>query len=238
MLLNESRNIRERLTRIEQAKTSVEETTALSAKANEIATWFLKVQKISERNKLLVDKKVARSEIPDVKSCLLIINQISQRFSESPQSTTLVGGQRWTKLGNAISTLFTSVETLQKQDWIKHFSSNLFAGVPPEQRKQTIVQSMPDNIAAFRNYTQLYQRFNKYRNLVPSNIQEIEEVLACSEQLTAIKFQENDDVPGPVKAFFNATSSGSGANLDFLTPEVVEWLRSNNMLANYVVRAR
>jgi hypothetical protein len=75
----------------------------------------------------------------------------------------------------------------------------LFAGVPPEQRKQTIVQSMPDNIAAFRNYTQLYQRFNKYRNLVPSNIQEIEEVLACSEQLTAIKFQENDDVPDQLR---------------------------------------
>jgi hypothetical protein len=150
----------------------------------------------------------------------------------------LVGGQRWTKLGNAISTLSTSLETLQKQDWIKHFSSNLFAGVSPEQRKQTIVQSMPDNIAALRNYTQLYQRFNKYRNHIPSSIQEIEEVLTCSEQLTAIRFQENDDVPGPVKAFFNATSSGSGANLDYLTPEVVEWLRINNMMANYVVRAR
>jgi len=238
MLLNESQTLRERLTRMEQAKASVDEASSLSTKANEITIWLVKVQKLAERNKLLGENKVLRSEVLDVKSILQIITQSSQRFSESPQTSTLVGGQRWTRLGNSISELSTTLETLQKQDWIRHFASNLFAGVPPEQRKQTIVQSMPDNVIALRNYANLYQRFNKYRNSIPANTQEFQEVHSCSEPLSAIKFQENDDVPGSVKAFFNATSSGSGANLDFLTLEVIDWLRANNMLANYVVRAR
>ena len=238
MLLNESQTLRSRLTSIEQAKASVDEASSLSAKANEIAIWSAKVQKLADRNRLLRENKVLRSEVLDVKPILQIITLSSQRFAESPQTSTLVGGQRWTRLGISISELSTTVETLQKQDWVRHFTSNLFAGVPPEQRKQTIVQSMPDNVIALRNYANLYQRFNKYRHLVPANSQEFEEVHSCSELLSAIIFQENDDVPGSVKAFFNATSSSSGANLDFLTQEVVDWLRANNMLANYVVRAR
>ena len=121
---------------------------------------------------------------------------------------------------------------------MKHFATRLFAGVPPEQRKQTIVQTLPENKVALDIYTRLYQRFNKYRNAVPASAEEFDAVQDCSDQLEAIHFVEDDDVPGVVKAFFNATSSGSGANLDFLTAEVVDWLRTNNMLANYVVRAR
>ncbi len=238
MLLNESRAVRDRLARMEAARVSVVEATSLSAKANELKTWAAKMKMISERNRLLRQKSVARSTSLDVNPVLQTIKHSSQRFAETPQSSTLVGGNRWSKLVTALGELSVEAETLQKQDWVTHFASRLFAGVPPEQRKQTIVQTMPDNIVALRNYAQLYQRFNKYRNAVPASAEDFDDVQSCSDQLAAIKFQENDDVPGPVKAFFNATSSGSGASLDFLTPEVVEWLRVNNMLANYVVRAR
>jgi hypothetical protein len=238
MLLNESRDVRDRLARMEAAKTSVVEATSLSAKANELKTWAANVQMLSDRNRLLRQKSVPRSSSLDANTVLQTIKLSSERFAESPQSSTLVGGQRWSKLVAALGEFSIAAETLQKQDWVKHFATRLFAGVPPEQRKQTIVQSMPDNIVALRNYTQWYQRFIKYRNVVPTSAEEFDDVQSCSDQLAAITFKENDDVPGPVKAFFNATSSGSGAGLDFLTAEVVEWLRTNNMLANYVVRAR
>ena len=238
MLLMESRDVRDRLARMEAAKANVVEATSLSAKANELKTLATKVQLLVERNRLLRQKTVARSSMLDANPILKAIKLSSDRFAESPQVSTLVGGQRWSKLVSALGEFSVAVETLQKQDWVKHFSTRLFAGVPPELRKQTIVQSMPDNIVALRNYTQWYQRFIKYQNVVPGSAEDFDEVQSCSDQLAAIKFQENDDVPGPVKAFFNATSSGSGAGLSFLTAEVIEWLRTNNMLANYVVRAR
>ena len=127
---------------------------------------------------------------------------------------------------------------LQKQDWKDYFSRKLFGGVPPEQRKQTILQALPENRKAFERYTYLYQRFSQFRNIVPSTAEVLREVHAFSNELASIQFVENDEVPVPVRAFFNAVSSGSGASLDFLTQEVIEWLRINNMVANYVVRAR
>jgi hypothetical protein len=183
-------------------------------------------------------KSVARSTSFDATPVLQAIKLSSDRFAESPQVSTLVGGQRWSKLAAALGEFSVAAETMQKQDWAKHFATRLFAGVAPEMRKQTIVQSMPDNIVALRNYTQWYQRLIKYRNIVPASAEDFDDVQSCSDQLAAITFKESDTVPGSVKAFFNATSSGSGAGLDFLTAEVVEWLRTNNMLANYVVRAR
>ncbi len=238
MLLNEARAVRDRLTRIEAAKASVDEAMALSAKANELTTFNARVQALSARNRQLRERDVPRSATLDTTNTLQIISLSNQRFAESPKSTTLVGGQRWSKLTAALGEFSTSTETLQKQDWVKHFATRLFAGVPPEQRKQTIVQTLPENKVALDIYTRLYQRFNKYRNAVPASAEEFDAVQDCSDQLEAIHFVEDDDVPGVVKAFFNATSSGSGANLDFLTAEVVDWLRTNNMLANYVVRAR
>lgn len=238
MLLNESREVRDRLARMEAAKANVVEATSLSAKANELKTWATKVQSLSERNRLLRQKSVVRSSSLDANPLLQAIKLSSERFVESPQSSTLVGGQRWAKLVAALGEFSIATEALQKEDWVKHFATRLFAGVPPEQRRQTIVQSMPQNITALRDYTQLYQRFIKYRNVIPARAEDFDDVQSCSDQLAAIAFKENDDVPGPVKAFFNATSTGSGAGLDFLTTEVVEWLRTNHMLANYVVRAR
>jgi hypothetical protein len=238
MLLSNSRAVRERLTNIESAKANVEEAMALSAKGKELEKLAAKVLTISGRNRILREQGVSRSANFEITSVLQIVSLSSQRFAEAPKSTTLVGGQRWTKLVSALENLATSADTLQKQDWVAHFASRLFAGVPPEQRKQTIVESLPENKLALDSYARLYQRFNRYRNAVPTTTDEFDKVHEWSNELGAIQFVENDDVPGPVKAFFNAISSGSGASLEFLTPEVVGWLRTKNMLVNYVVRAR
>lgn len=238
MLLDESITVRQRLMHLETLKAEVAEARELSAKADELTVLSAKVQKLAVRNQLLNEHRVARAASLESATVLQRIDYCGQRFSESRKSSTLVGGQRWSKMLTALGSFSSTAETLQQQDWVEHFASQLFAGVPPEQRKQTIVQTMPENITAMRNYTQLYQRFIKYRNVVPASVEEFDDVQSCSDQLAAITFKENDDVPGPVKAFFNATSSGSGAELNFLTAEVVEWLRTNNMLANYVVRAR
>jgi hypothetical protein len=238
MILDEARVIRDRLTQLEIASTSVEEAEALSSKANELAALATRVETLSRRNRLLRERGVSLSPSQGVDNTRQVVNRLNERFSESPKSNTLVDGQRWTKLTAALGEISTSTETLQRQDWVKHFTSRLFAGVPPEQRKQTIVQTIPDNMVALGTYTRLYQRFNRFRNAVPASEDDFDDLQSCSDQLAAIKFQENDDVPGAVKAFFNATASGSGASLDFLTAEVVDWLRTNNMLVNYVVRAR
>lgn len=238
MLLIDAQCVRARLIRAEAATSSIEEAEALAAKRNELKELAGRIVTLACRNTLFREQSVPFSPIPDIEKAKQLISQINARFSESPKAATLVDKKGWSKLISTLTEFNASVEMLQKQDWKAYFSSKLFGGVPPEQRKQTILQALPENRKALELYTKLYQRFSQYRNTIPGNVEALREVLGCSKDLADIKFVENDDVPLPVRAFFNATSVGSGASLDFLIPEVIEWLRTNNMLANYVVRAR
>lgn len=238
MLLNDARSVRESLRLAENASSDIEEAEALAAKRSELQELAGRIGALANRNALLREQGVLLTPVPGIDKAKQLISQISARFAESLRSDTLVDKQRWSKLVLMLTEFSATAETLQKQDWKDYFSRKLFGGVPPEQRKQTILQALPENRKAFERYTYLYQRFSQFRNIVPSTAEVLREVHAFSNELASIQFVENDEVPVPVRAFFNAVSSGSGASLDFLTQEVIEWLRINNMVANYVVRAR
>jgi len=238
MLLDDAWNVRARLARVEAASSGIEEANELATRRDELDALVVRIMVLASRSTLLRAERIPLTPITKIDQAKQAITQIRDRFVESPKASTLTNGKRWTKLMTTLNEFKDSVELVQKQDWKNYFSSKLFAGVPPEQRRQTILQALPENRKALERYTKLYQSFNQYRSSVPGTVEALREVHACSKDLAEIKFVENDDVPISVKAFFNATSTGSGANLDFLTPEVIEWLRTNNMLVNYVVRAR
>jgi hypothetical protein len=224
--------------RAEAASAGIEEANALASKKAELAQHAARIVMLTRRNSLLRNEGIQLTPVQNAEKTRQLVIQIGDRFRESPKSATLVDRQRWTKLTAALTEFIVSGETQQKADWKAYFSSKLFGGVPPEQRKQTILQSLPANKNALEQYTFLYQRFNEYRNTVPSTVEAMRELHTYSQNLADIEFVENDNVPKAVREFFGATATTTGASLDLLTPEVIEWLRTNKMLANYVVRAR
>lgn len=237
-MLNEARRVRARLVRTEVASTSVEEAAALAKKKAELILLAAKVKSLANRRDLLRNGGVTLSVAPDTEKVKQLCSLMLTRFSESPKATTLVDKQRWTKLTEALIEFNASEDTLQKQDWKGYYGTKLFGGVSPEQRKQTILMTLPENQKAWDRYKRLYTRFAEFRNSLPISAEDLKDVQNCSKELTEIRFIENDDVPMAVRAFFNATSTGNGANLDLLTTEVIDWLRTNNMLNNFAVRAR
>lgn len=238
MMLNDARGACDRLARANAASSNVAEAEALTKKKNELREFVAKVESLVRRRHLLDQGGVPLSPAPDCDKAKQLCSMILTRFTESPKATTLVDKQRWTKLVEALTEFNASEETLQKQDWRGYYGSKLFGGVAPEQRQQTILMTLPKNLEAMWRYKDLYKRFSQYRNVVPGSAEELGEVQACSKQLSEIQFVENNEVPVAVREFFNATSTGSGANLDLLTPEVIGWLRTHGMLNNYAVRAR
>lgn len=238
MILDEARVARERLQRANAASSSVEEAESLARKKNELREWDSRVEFLVSRRSVLRQRNIPLSPAPNVERAKQLCGRILARFTESPKAATLVGMQRWTNLAQAFAEFNASEDTLQKQDWKGYYGSRLFGGVPPEQREQTILMSLPENQAALGLYRRLYRQLSQYRNSVPVAVEELDDLQACSRELSEIRFVENGDVPVAVREFFNATSSGSGANLDLLTPEVIGWLRTSNMLNNYAVRAR
>lgn len=239
MIKDQAKKVRERLLRAEAASSNVEEAEALSKKKTELRTLVEKLVILAERRVWLKDGGVTLSDPPDDldkvrQTCRMLFN----RFAESPNSSTLVERQRWINLTDTCTRFLTVEETQQKQNWKSYFETRLFGGVPPEQRQQTILMSLSENQEALTRYKDLYKRLTFYRSMLPSTIAELKGVQNCSEELSQIRFIENKDVPSSVREFFNATSSETGANLELLTTEVIAWLRSNDMLNNFAVRAR
>jgi hypothetical protein len=240
MMLDEARDARERLMRAEAAKLNVEEARELANKKNELRDLVGAVKTLADRRDWLQKGGVLLSRTPDADKAKQLCGKILDRFMESPKNDTLVRNKGWINLLEALKTLKLEEETQQKQDWKDYFARKLFGGVPPEQRKQTLTLSLPVNKSAFERYESMYRLVSQYKSVVPNSKEQLVNVQTWSEQLAAInsEFVENDDVPVAVQAFFAATATIQGASLGLLTEEVITWLRANNMLNNYAVRAR
>jgi hypothetical protein len=239
VIRDEARKVRDRLLRAEAATTNVEEAEALSKKKTELRALVDKIAILAERRGWLKVGGVSLSDPPDdLDKVRQTCRMLFTRFAESPNSSTLVDKQRWKNLTDAVARLQAVEETQQKQNWKSYFEIKLFGGVSPEQREQTILMSLPENQEALALYKNFYKRLAAFRVTLPSSVEELKEVQNCSEELSQIGFIENKDVPSAVREFFKATSSGTGANLELLTTEVVAWLRSNDMLNNFAVKAR
>jgi len=237
-MLDEAKVAHGRLVKAYAASSNVAEATELAKRKNELSALATKVQSLANRRTMLRQGNVPLSLATDVDKVKKLCAMTLDRFVESPKSSTLTDSKRWVKLEKALTEFNASEDAVQRQDWYGYYFSRLFGGVSPEQRQQTLLTTLPQNSEALRIYKRLYTQLSQYRNLVPANALELDEVHNCSRQLTEILFVENDDVPISVREFFSATSTGSGASLELLTPEVVGWLRTNNMLNNYAVRAR
>ena len=120
-----------------------------------------------------------------------------------------------------------------KTSWQQYFDTHYFSGLSPEKRKITLAKT-PKNTEALRSYTRLYGEFIKYRNVTPNEAEEFQYIDKLSAQIGAIEFQ--DDVPADVKKFLDSVQFG--ASLDLLSPPVVNWLKQNNLIENYIVRAK
>lgn len=233
MLIDSARAAHERLQSAEAARVNLDEAQALLSLQKELSAKAVKLHDLVCRANLLRAHGVVLSPSPDTKRLRNSIVNLRKRFDEKPGATTLTQGKHWTGLQTDLDTAIATIEGEQRQDWKNYFATRLFTGLPPEQRKVGLVQT-PANVLALKQYTRLYETFARYRNAVANTVEEIDEVHSCSEALRNITFVE--DVPKAVELFINAVSTGAG--LEMLTAEVMDWLRTQGLIESFVVRAR
>jgi hypothetical protein len=222
-----------RLTKIEAAREGVAEAQSLEGLLSELKLKAFPLKELAANAIVLRKEGVGLSSTAEIAAAIDTIKNVSTRFSEVPKSTTLKQGARWTGLTKKLVGLATQVADTQTKDWQSFFENNFFGGVRPELRRATLAPT-PENEKMLKRYTELFQGFIKYRTQIPKDGNEYRILKGLSDQLAELKFQEN--VPDDVRTFFEAT--GTGASLELLTNEVIDWLRSNNLLGRYIVRAR
>lgn len=223
-----------RLNKVREALEGVDEAKTIDELRIQLVQLASPIKKLASNAQLLSSQGLKLSPVLEVDSAVETVRKVSARFQEEPKSSTLRQGPRWSGLKNKLEALATKMGEVQISDWKTFFSSNFFGGLPPAQRGAQLAPT-PENKKALALYKELYQDFIKYRSSIPKDTQEFERLRDMSEQLAQIEFQE--DVPDDVSKFFQAMGMG-GAGLELLTAEVIDWLRSNNSLMNYVVRAK
>jgi hypothetical protein len=232
-LITDATSILERLTQLRTAADGAEEAKALDSLRVELAALASPINALAAKVAVLRGEGVILSAIPELDNVKESVKRTLERFQQTPKATTLRQGKVWTTLTNRLRTLAQNAQATHSADWQNYFDHHLFGGLPPAKREMKLANT-PQNEQALKRYCELYQSFIKYRLQSPTNAEEFAKLRLLSQQLAEIKFQE--DVPEDVRRFLEALSGGAGLHL--LTPEVLTWLRDNELLTNYVVRAR
>ncbi len=221
------------LSTVKAASEGAEEAEALDSLRSELLEVSERISYLASNAMRLRNEGVPLSEISEIAAAADAIKKAHSRFEENPKATTLRRGTGWKSLKDKLDALARNGRLIQAGDWKTYFEEKYFKGLPPDQRENTLAPT-PANKKAIANYRTLYKEFIQYRNQIPNNPEEFKSLRDLSEQLTDVTFQ--DDVPEDVRIFLNATSTG--AALDLLTSEVLDWLRENHLSSNFIVRAK
>jgi hypothetical protein len=234
MLLADAKTAHESLQGATAAYENLAEAQALLDLHGSLGDCAKRLHELVLRADLLSGYGVSLSPGPDIKAIRKTIINLRTRFDQVSTSRTLTQGKHWNGLLAALDGANVALDASQRQDWKNYFATQLFAGLPPAQRRVGLVHTLPENKLAIDQYTRLYEQFIRYKSIVPSTLETLEDVHRCSDALRKISFVE--DVPKDVETFINAVPTG--ASLELLTSEVIDWLRENGLLGSYMVRAR
>jgi hypothetical protein len=184
----------------------------------------------------LLEKKGVNLSSIDTKFAIIEAQNILNFFLADSNTTTLKQHNRLEKLTDVLGSVSKKIQESQLNDWCEFYDSKFYAGETPTQ-KESMLPNTPANSSALQKYKALYPGVTKFRQNIPRNDEEFENLVNISKQLDEINFQVGEDVPQSVIKFFNAIKI-TGASLELLNAEVLDWLKENNLLNNYTVRVK
>ena len=187
---------------------------------------------LAKNTTTLAENKVSlspQSTLADIKDAT---DKLAAKFKETPKSASVFEGKKWGNFEAKITLAINNAATSVDNDWAKFFN-RLFGGMTPEQRGSTLIK-IPENKVAIDLYTRLYNDLRVYKTSIPEDEKDFITIKNLVKKISEIKFQEN--IPEDVKKFFDQTTNGAG--LEFLTEDVMLWLKQNKLLSSFVVRAK
>jgi hypothetical protein len=232
-LLKDVESVRSRLEQIKQKESGAEEIEELGRLSQQLEEFSQQLERLASDTRLLRDEGVSLDPVLSLPDEVTCVEDVKEKFLNKRSSQTLKQGRRWSGLINRLTSVVSKINGSRKNDWNKYFENNCFGGPNPDQRGQTL-GATPQNQRALTMYGVYFRKLSKYKDSHPNSSEEFMEMRDSSNKLSEIEFQE--DIPDSVRKFLEATKRG--ASLEFLTPEVIEWLRSNDSLDSYIVRAR
>ncbi|MBF0239222.1 MAG: hypothetical protein HQM12_16095 [SAR324 cluster bacterium] len=231
LLLERAEKCNEAVSEINILSSQIDEAQQLNTLNKELEQNTIPLNQLTLRNEILKASKIQQSPL-NTDPVHKEVKEFLQRFKQAPQSSTLKG-KKWTNLIQHLDEIHKVIDRQQKEDW-KNFIRGIFGGEQPEVIEGRIART-PDNVKKLNQYKKLYREFKAQIAMIPDTMEGISKIREAAQSLAEIQFDYA--VPEAVKIFFEATTRG-GASLTLLTDEVLQWLRNNNVLGNYLVHTR
>jgi len=234
-LLNRANVAEEKLGHLIDAYTNVDEISQLEQLNTLLSALVNNSRKVAENATSLSANNVRLNNLAGLDEIKSATEVLANKFKETPKSSTIFDGRKWATFHDKINSFIKNSASSVEKDWAQHFNT-LFGGRTPEQRRQTLIISIPENKIAIDKYTKLYKEFTEFKPLIPRSADDFLMLNKLIIDLKEIEKSFKEYIPANIKEFFNQTSQG--ASLDYLTADVMTWLRENNMMSSFVVHAK
>ena len=234
-MLNRATKAEKRLQLLIEASTDVVEISQLDQLRQYLASLNSNAASTAKNSKILSENNVPLTSLPNLKDVQDATEKLANKFSDEPKSSSVFEGKKWANYYGKIALVLQNTARSVESDWTKYFNT-LFGGMTPEQRKSRLILKIPENKIAMDKYSKLYNEFIQHKNQIPENQEVFQKIHSLVKQLSEISMAFKEDVPEDVKKFFDQTTFG--ASLDYLTEDVMVWLRENDLLSSFVVKAK
>jgi hypothetical protein len=142
----------------------------------------------------------------------------------------------WTKLTKAAGSANILLRDVAKTQW-QQFVQSLGHVDTPQVLEGRMLKT-PANEVLLNTYKQQYLMFQAaVRAELPISNTTRTDLATTVETLQGLSEQLQGTAPDSVRKFLKAIGSG-GADLELLTPEVMEWLRENDTPSRFVIKSR
>lgn len=233
-LPDRARDLRHRLSQVQDLGDKVHEAGRLNDLRAELAGPIAELKQQLDQRAALEGAGVTADLPVSLEAGRRRAAMLLERFRAEKSAATLKKGRSWIQLLADVKAAAAEVGKVVDAAWLAHKEAQ-FGGDKPAAIRDRLAMTR-ENAEAFKTYEALYKRFGEAFSVLPRDATAVAEAEALARDLRAAATRFDFDVPPDVKAFLDAVQEG-GAPLSLLTEPVKDWLRANNALQNYRIRA-
>lgn len=234
-LVTRAKKLRSRLEALDQTSSNVAEVSALEGLRVSLATRAEKLEPELANETLLTTAGIAVAKPASLLAVQKRAKGLLEKFQAETKAATLKRGKSWEALLQEVNVASRELATAAFTAWKQHRQS-VFAGETPTQLRGKLART-PANDEALEDYEVHYTRLRTAFETFPSDKDALARPAKIAAELERIAKKFDFQVPAEVKQFLEAVLSVKGAQLHLLTPSVLEWLKENDGLDSYAVRA-
>jgi hypothetical protein len=236
-LIQSCSQLRAGLQKAKVANQTRQEISALQQRMREWGQHASTRRGLAEKARIVNPTLLQREDIAQAdQSVKALAEQARQVLQSGGNVQDLATDSLWTRLTNAAESANELVQEAARARW-RQFIEHLGHVDSPSVIEGRMLKT-PANEDLLATYKQQYARYQAaVRSDLPSSAATQEELANAVAELHGLREQLKGTAPDAVRLFLKAIET-SGAALELLTPEVMEWLRANDDPARFVIKPK